>query len=290
MPLPRTFGSDLKRTPLYTLSEEDELENDKDDVLSILETKKTTVRPKSAADIERSRSSESIRTTLSAETKRSRAMSRSGSSENFNAMEPGERAAAPSPQRESLALSSLLDQLKDLHNDVQQVLEKQQQFSAEQTDENISTALLDSQTSVMSKLSTCQSEISNLCQGVELLKNWAESSHNHSSTLSKSIESLVSSVAKHNEDLVDLTATFKIALKAQKMSSTEQKESLNNLKRVSNESKALLEELWTSYEKDSLLLRKEKEALLAEKEKIAQDRIQLEKAEALFEQRKVNFV
>jgi hypothetical protein len=79
-------------------------------------------------------------------------------------------------------------------------------------------------------------------------------------------------------------------LKAQKTSSAEQKESLSSLKRESKENKLLLEEMWASYEKDSLLLRKEQEALLAEKEKILQDRILLEQAEALFEQRKVSFV
>eukprot|EP00985_Skeletonema_marinoi_P030741 scaffold33650_cov66-Skeletonema_marinoi.AAC.1 len=45
--------------------------------------------------------------------------------------------------------------------------------------------------------------------------------------------------------------------------------------------------MWASYEKDSLLLRKEQESLLVEKEKILQDRILLEQAEALFEQRKL---
>lgn len=294
MPLPRSFGSDMKRTPLYPVSEEDELENDNDDILSILEMKKPTVRPKSAADIERGRSSESIRTTSSVETKRSKAMSsRSVSSETTNHNLPVSRDNAASSKQ----LEVMLDQLKDLHNDVQQVLEKQHQTSAEQADvidvklehysssldETISSAL----TSIISKIATSQSEISVLCQGIEQLKNWAKSTHIHSSTLSKSIESLCSSVAKHNEDLIDLTAAFKTALKAQKMSSTEQNESLNFLKRVSNENKTLLEDMWASYEKDSLLLRKEQEALLAQKEKIAQDRILLEKAEALFEQRKV---
>jgi uncharacterized membrane protein YdfJ with MMPL/SSD domain len=290
MPLPRSFGSDMKRTPLYPVSEEDELENDNDDILSILEMKKPTVRPKSAADIERGRSSESIRTTSSVETKRSKAMSsRSVSSETTNHNLPVSSDNAASSKQ----LEVMLDQLKDLHNDVQQVLEKQHQTSAEQADvidvklEHYSSSLDETISSAFSKIATSQSEISVLCQGIEQLKNWAESTHNHSSTLSKSIESLCSSVAKHNEDLIDLTAAFKTALKAQKMSSTEQKESLNFLKRVSNENKTLLEDMWASYEKDSLLVRKEQEALLAQKEKIAQDRILLEKAEALFEQRKV---
>ena len=81
-------------------------------------------------------------------------------------------------------------------------------------------------------------------------------------------------------DLADLTAAFKSATKAQKTTSAEQKEALTNLKRTSNESKSLLEEMWFAYVKDSLILRKEQHALLAEKEKLAKDI-------ALFEQRKL---
>ena len=183
---------------------------------------------------------------------------------------------------------------------MQQILDKQQQLSAAQTDlidgkledhsSNVSAALLESQTSIMSRISTSQSEVAALCRGIAQLKDWVGSTQNHSGNLSESIESMLESVAKHNEDLVDLTAAFKTAMKAQQTSSREQKESLNDLKKESNENRSLLEEMWALYEKDSMLLRKEQEALLVEKEKLLQDRILLENAEALFEQRKVSFI
>lgn len=277
MPLPRKYAS-----PLYTVSEESgDFEHDQDDILSMLEKKNPTSRPKSAT-------SSSL-----AETERSKGMSRIGSSETtkYNFQTSNNDNAASSKQ-----LETVLVQLKHLNNDVQQI----HQMSAEQADvigvklenyysnldESISTALLDSQTSIISRISTSQSKVSDLCRGIEQLKNWAESTHHRSGNLSELIESLLSSVTKHNEDLVYLTASFKIASKTQ----MEQKESLNSLKRVSIENKSLLEDMWASYEKDSLLLRKEQEAMLAEKEKMAQARISFEKAEALFEQRKASFV
>eukprot|EP00985_Skeletonema_marinoi_P016584 scaffold8949_cov126-Skeletonema_marinoi.AAC.1 len=275
MPLPRTFSDTKRRTTLQPVVEEDDFEDDNDDILSMLERKKPTVRPKSAS---------------SAETKRPRSASRSGSS---SITPTPTLAASSSKQLDSL----ILDQIKALNNDVQQILDKQHQISAEQTDDidaklenhssNLSAALLDSQTSIISRISSSQTEVAALCQGIEQLHTWAESTDNQSGDLSESIETLTTSVVKHNEDLVDLTAALKTSLKAQKTSSAEQKESLSSLKRESKENKSLLEEMWASYEKDSLLLRKEQESLLAQKEKILQDRILLEQAEALFEQRKL---
>eukprot|EP00574_Skeletonema_japonicum_P002077 CAMPEP_0201742346 /NCGR_PEP_ID=MMETSP0593-20130828/47273_1 /ASSEMBLY_ACC=CAM_ASM_000672 /TAXON_ID=267983 /ORGANISM="Skeletonema japonicum, Strain CCMP2506" /LENGTH=380 /DNA_ID=CAMNT_0048236695 /DNA_START=909 /DNA_END=2047 /DNA_ORIENTATION=+ len=248
MPLPRTFSSDKRRTPLHPVAEEDEFENEDDDILSMFEKKTPIARPKSASVENNLPTSKSNTTTMS-------------SSKQLDSM--------------------ILDQLKGLNNDVQQILDKQQQLSAAQTD-LIDGKLEDHQTSIMSRISTSQSEVAALCRGIAQLKDWVESTQNHSGNLSESIESLVTSVAKHNEDLVDLTA-----MKAQQTSSREQKESLNGLKKESNENRSLLEEMWASYEKDSMLLRKEQEALLVEKEKLLQDRILLENAEALFEQRKL---
>lgn len=271
MPLPRTFTSEKRRTPLHPVAEEDEFEDDNDDILSMLEKKTPTVRPKSASLVERKSSKTNLSTSKS-------------------------DTIISSKQLDS----KLLDQLKGLNNDVQQILDKQQQLSTAQTDvigaklehhsSNLSTALLESQTSIITRISNSQSEVATLCQGIAQLKDWVESSQNHSGDLSESIESLVASVAKHNEDLVDLTAAFKTAMKAQKASSREQNESLNDLKKESNENRSFLEEMWASYEKNSMQLRKEEEALHAEKEKLLQERIQLEQEEALFEQRKVSLV
>ena len=280
MPLPRPFSSDTKRrTPLHPVAEEDEFEDDNDDILSMLEKKTPTVRPKSASLVERKSSKTNLPTSKSDTTISGKQLD-----------------CFSNKQLDSM----ILDQLKGLNNDVQQILDKQQQLSAAQTDvmdgklehhsSTLSTALLNSQTSIISRISKSQSEVAALCQGIVQLKDWVESTKNHSGNLSESIESLVTSVAKHNEDLVDLTAAFKTAMKAQKTNSREQKESLNDLKKESNENRSLLEEMWASYEKDSMLLRKEQEALHAEKEKLLQERIQLEQAEALFEQRKVSFV
>ncbi len=266
MPLPRTFSSEKRRTPLHPVAEEDEFEDDNDDILSMLEKKTPTVRPKSASLVERKSSKTNLSTSKSDITFSSKQLD-----------------------------SMILDQLKGLSNDVQQVLDKQQQLSAAQTDakledqfSTLSAALVDSQTSIITRISNSQSEVAALCQGIAQLKDWVESTQNHSGNLSESIESLVASVAKHNEDLVDLTAAFKTAMKSQKASSREHNESLTDLKKESNENRSLLEEMWASYEKNSMQLRKEQEALHAEKEKLSQDRIQLEQAEALFEQRKVS--
>ena len=247
MPLPRTFGSDTKRrSSLHTVAEEDELDNDDDDILSMLENKgKPTARPKSAS--------------LVVETKPSKLD------------------------------SVILDQLNGLSNDVRAVLDKQQELSVDQTD--ALDAKLEQLLGFQSSIISGQSEVAALCQGIAQLKNWLESTHNnHDDTLADSIELLTRSVAKHNEDLIDLTTAFKAALKAQKTSSADQMESLDSLKRESIENRSLLEDMWASYEKNCALLRKEQEALLAEKEKISQDRILLEQSEALFEQRKVSFV
>ncbi|KAL7500232.1 hypothetical protein ACHAWT_010951 [Skeletonema menzelii] len=244
MPLPRTFGSDTKRrSPLHTVAEEDELDNDDDDILSLLENKgKPTARPKSAS--------------LVVETKASKLD------------------------------SVILDQLNGLSNDVRAVLDKQQELSVDQSD--VLDAKLEQLLGFQSSIISGQSEVAALCQGIAQLKNWLESTHNnHDDTLADSIELLMRSVAKHNEDLIDLTTAFKAALKAQKTSSADQMESLDSLKRESIENRSLLEDMWASYEKNCALLRKEQEALLAEKEKISQDRILLEQSEALFEQRKL---
>mmetsp|Transcript_3314 Transcript_3314/g.4945 ORF Transcript_3314/g.4945 Transcript_3314/m.4945 type:complete len:315 (-) Transcript_3314:239-1183(-) len=240
----------------------------------MLERETPSARPKSAS---------------SAASNRPKSASRSGGS---SITPTPNLAASSSKQLDSL----ILDQIKALNNDVQQILDKQHQTAAntdvigvklENHSSNLAAALLDSQTSIISRISSSQNEVAALCQGIEQLQNyWAESTHK-SGDLSESIELLTTSVAKHNEDLVDLTAALKTSLKAQKTSSAEQKESLNSLKRESKENKSLMEEMWASYEKDSLLLRKEQESLLAQKEKILQDRILLEQAEALFEQRKL---
>eukprot|EP00984_Skeletonema_dohrnii_P009607 scaffold3677_cov94-Skeletonema_dohrnii-CCMP3373.AAC.1 len=278
MPLPRTFSDTKRRTTLQPVVEEDDFEDDNDDILSMLEREKPTARPSSAAST-RPKSA-------------SRSGSSSGTPSHNSQTSKGTAASSSSKQLENAVLS----QLKELNNDVQQILDKQNQIAANTDDidvkfenhsSNLSAALLDSQTSIISRISSSQTEVAALCQGIEQLQTWAESTQNQSGDLSKSIETLTTSVAKHNEDLVDLTAAFKAALKAQKTSSAEQKEILNSLKRESKENKSLLEEMWASYEKDSLLLRKEQESLLAEKEKILQDRILLEQAEALFEQRKL---
>mmetsp|Transcript_12494 Transcript_12494/g.21192 ORF Transcript_12494/g.21192 Transcript_12494/m.21192 type:complete len:419 (+) Transcript_12494:176-1432(+) len=274
MPLPRTFSDTKRRTTLQPVVEEDDFEDDNDDILSMLERETPTARPKSAS---------------SAASNRPKSASRSGSS----SITPNPNSAASSSKQLDYII---LDQIRALNNDVQQILNKQHQISAEQTDAidvklqnhscNLSAALLDSQTSIISRISSSQNEVTALCQGIEQLQTWAESTHK-SGDLSESIELLTTSVVKHNEDLVDLTAALKTSLKAQKTSSAEQKESLSCLKRESKENKLVLEEMWASYEKDSLLLRKEQESLLAQKEKILQDRILLEQAEALFEQRKL---
>ena len=184
-------------------------------------------------------------------------------------------------------LETVLDELKYLGNDVQLLLDRQQQFSDKQVDvldtkfdKHYSSIQSELNTSITSGISKSQSDLSALCAGIEQLKNFVESTYHRSGTLSESIESLVASVTKHGEDLVDLTAAFKATAKAQKTSNLEQKEELMCVKRVSTESKMLLDEIRTSYEKDSLLLRQEEQDLLVEKEKFAKEK-------ALFEQRKL---
>ncbi len=267
MPLPRTsFGSDTKRrSPLYPVAEEDD-ESDNDDILSLLENKtKPTTRPKSAS---------------LAEPKR-------------HAKTNSDITFSSNKQFDS---SVIMDQLKGLSNDVQSILDKQQQLSANQSDVDAklveqSGALTNFQSSIISGISASQSEVAALCQGIAQLKNWLESNNNNhdDDNLTDSIKLLMRSVAKHNENLTNLTTSFKNALKAQTSSSVEQKESLDSLKRESIENRSLLEEMWAKFEKDAQLLRKEQEALLAEKEKISQDRIRFEQEEALLEQRKVSF-
>ena len=143
--------------------------------------------------------------------------------------------------------------------------------SLEHLTSNLKRTILDSQNSIVSRISTGQNE---------QLKDHVSK---------KAIESLMDSVAQHNEELVNLTTVFKTAMKKQESISTDQRERLSNLECVSNENKSILEDMLAAYERDSMMMRKEQEELLVAKEGISRDRRELEKAEALFEQRRVSY-
>jgi len=284
MPLPRSaFSANLKRTPLYTLSEEEE---------------ESPTRPKSANNVNKPehRQNKPENRTFQAESKRVDTKKKTPSGSVFKSSDHSAFSSSSSSYNGSLNdvadttskhLETVLDELKYLGNDVQLLLDRQQQFSDEQVDvldtkfdKHYSSIQSELNTSITSGISKSQSDLSALCAGIEQLKNFVESTYHRSGTLSESIESLVASVTKHGEDLVDLTAAFKAVAKAQRTSNLEQKEELTCVKRVSTESKMLLDEIRTSYEKDSLLLRQEEQDLLVEKEKFAKEK-------ALFEQRKL---
>ena len=154
MPLPRSFSDTKRRSPLYPVAEEDD-ESD-NDILSLLESnKKPTDRPKSAS-------------------------SKTNSDITFSSNKQLD--------------SGLMDQLKGLSNDVQSILDKQQQLSANQSEADAklveqSAALTNFQSSIMTGISASQSEVAALCQGIAQLKNWLESNNNnHDDNLSDSIE------------------------------------------------------------------------------------------------------
>ena len=185
MPLPRSaFTKNLKRTPLYTLSEAEEEEDP------------TPTRPKSANNVNKpehrtfqadSKLDTKKNTPSGSVFKSSDHSAFSSSSSSFNSSLNG---VADTTSKD---LETVLDELKCLGNDVQLLLDRQQQFSDKQVavldtkfDKHYSSIRSELNTSITSGISKSQSDLSALCAGIEQLKNFVESTYHRSGTLSES--------------------------------------------------------------------------------------------------------
>ena len=180
MPLPRSaFSSNLKRTPLYTLSEEEE---------------ESPTRPKSANAITKPehRQHKPEHRTFQAESKRADTKRKTTSGSVFKSSDHSAFSSSSSSFNSSLNdvadtttskhLETVLGELKYLGNDVQLLLDRQQQFSDEQVDvldtkfdKHYSSIQSELNTSITSGISKSQSDLSALCAGIEQLKNFVES-------------------------------------------------------------------------------------------------------------------